>query len=269
MTGLRQRLRSYHRRRIDIPVGAEALVLDVGSGDKPHWRADVLLDRYLGDEFAAQRSGSRSAEVSRPMFDADAADMPFADNAFDYVICSHMLEHVTDPAAVIGELCRVGRAGYIEVPEAASAKIVDFPSHLWWCELRDGVLTFTAKTHPYFDPDIDAYLTVSGMREPLAALLDSDLEHRVVSLSWTGSVRFAVQGEVDPAFAAQAMAAAPHHRGAEAVASRAMAGATRLAYRKRLRSEPILFDDVVKPGLRRSNGEVLDAKVYRMEGGAG
>ena len=43
-------LRSFKRRRIDIPVDEHALVLDIGSGDKPHWRADVLLDRFVGAE---------------------------------------------------------------------------------------------------------------------------------------------------------------------------------------------------------------------------
>src|SRR5215218_4599572 len=104
-----QSLRIFHERRIALPVDDDALVLDVGSGDKPSWRADVLLDRYTGPEHAAQRSGRSGARISRPLFDADAADMPFADGAFDYVICSNLLEHVTDPERVAAELARVGR----------------------------------------------------------------------------------------------------------------------------------------------------------------
>src|SRR5215218_3097530 len=102
--GLVQSLRIFHERRIALPVGDDDLVLDVGSGDKPSWRADVLLDRYAGAEYAAQRSGRSSARVSRPLFDADAADMPFADGVFDYAICSNLLEHVTDPVRVAAEL---------------------------------------------------------------------------------------------------------------------------------------------------------------------
>ncbi|UMG92152.1 methyltransferase domain-containing protein [Nocardioides sp. TF02-7] len=125
--GTRERLRSFRERRIDLPVGPDDLVLDVGSGDKPSWRADVLLDRYPDDAYAGQRSGTGRTRVVRPLFDADAAAMPFADGVFDYAICSHVLEHVTDPVGVVRELTRVARAGYIEVPEAAAAKIVDFP----------------------------------------------------------------------------------------------------------------------------------------------
>ncbi len=104
-------LRVFHQRRIAVPVTDDALVLDVGSGDKPSWRADVLLDRYAGAEHSAQRSGRAAARVSRPLFDADAADMPFRDDAFDYAICSNLLEHVADPVAVAAELqpSRTGR----------------------------------------------------------------------------------------------------------------------------------------------------------------
>ena len=97
------------------------------------------------------------------------------------------------------ELVRVAKAGYIEVPEAASAKIVDFPSHLWWVTLAaTGVLVFTAKSTPYFDADIDRYLTDSGMRQPLADLLDKHLDHRIIELPWSGSVACRVEGSPPP-----------------------------------------------------------------------
>ena len=129
---------SFRGAASPFPVGADDLVLDVGSGDKPHWRADVLLDRYADADarrpaIGAGRGHGLAARCSTPM----RPTMPFADGVFDYVICSHVLEHVPDPAAVVDEITRVGRAGYIEVPEAASAKILDFPSHLWWCRLDD------------------------------------------------------------------------------------------------------------------------------------
>ena len=149
---------------------------------------------------AASARVPSAARVDRPLFDADAADMPFADKVFDYAICSHVLEHVERPDRVIAELTRVAKAGYIEVPEAASAKIVDFPSHLWWVTLEDGVLVFTAKTTPYFDADIDRYLTDSGMRQPLADLLDKHLDHRVIELPWTGTVACRVVGSPPPSW---------------------------------------------------------------------
>ena len=128
---------------------------------------------------------------------------------------------------------------------------------------------FTAKTEPYFDAGIDAYLTASGNRERVARLLDADLDHRVVELRWTGTVPFDVRGTLDPAFVARALAADAHHRSGQAVVSRTLTSATRLALRNRRRRSPVRFDDVVRPELRRGTPEVLTARVYRTHPPAG
>jgi SAM-dependent methyltransferase len=257
------RLRSFRRRRIAIPVDHTALVLDVGSGDKPHWRADVLLDHYVGDEHGGQRSGASSARVDRPLFDADASDLPFADKVFDYAICSHVLEHVERPELVIAELARVAKAGYIEVPEAASAKIVDFPSHLWWVTLEDGVLVFTAKTVPYFDADIDRYLSDSGLRQTVADLLDRHIDHRVIELHWTGTVGCRVVGAPPPELVVAAHVADAHHRGGETVAGRLLTAAFALPLRGRKHRGTIRYNDIIRPDLRTGTDEPLTKKVYR------
>ncbi|HEX3087224.1 MAG TPA: methyltransferase domain-containing protein [Ilumatobacteraceae bacterium] len=257
-----QQMQSFRRRRISIPVDATSLVLDVGSGDKPHWRADVLLDRFPDEAHGGQRSGASAARVDRPLFDADAADMPFADKVFDYAICSHMLEHVEHPDAVVAELTRVAKAGYIEVPEAASAKIVDFPSHLWWVTLDEEVLVFTAKAQPYFDADIDRYLTSSGMRQPLADLLDKHLDHRVIELAWTDSIACRVVGTPPAELIAAAKVADAHHRGGETVAGRALTAVLTLPLRRRKHRGPILYDHIVKPELRTGTGDPLENRIY-------
>jgi SAM-dependent methyltransferase len=42
---------------------------------------------------------------------ADLTAMPFADNSFDIVICSHVLEHVPDDAKAFAEIFRILAAG--------------------------------------------------------------------------------------------------------------------------------------------------------------
>lgn len=262
-----ERLRFFYEHRIAVPVAADALVLDVGSGDKPSWRADVLLDRYLDDGHAGQRSGTGRTRVVRPLFDADATEMPFATGAFDYVICSHVLEHVPDPAGVVRELTRVARAGYIEVPEASAAKIVDFPSHLWWCRLDESTapatLVFTAKQAAAFDAEIDAYLQRTGLTEPVKRLIDSRHHQNVIALFWAGSQPVRVEGEHDPEFVTRTIDAESHHRGAEALLARAL---TRLLTLNRSGGggRRLLFDDIVKPELRRGDGALLEPRVYRV-----
>ena len=95
--------------RLAIP--ADALVLEVGSGHRPHPRADVLVDKYLED---VERGGKLVTD--RPFIQADAAELPFKLKAFDYVICRQVLEHLETPEVFFREISRVGRAGYIETP---------------------------------------------------------------------------------------------------------------------------------------------------------
>jgi len=255
-------LRSFHRRRIAVPVDADALVLDVGSGDKPHWRADVLLDRYLGAEHEGQRSGTAAARTDRPVFDADAASMPFADGVFDWVVCSHVLEHVVDPAGVVAEMARVGRAGYIEVPEAASAKILDFPSHLWWCRMEGATLVMTAKEAPAFDTEIAAFIADAGIERRLADLLDDDFDRRVIALPWTGEAPVEVRGAPPAPLVEAAMATGAHHRVGQTVAARLLTAVMTLPLRSRRRRAPIRYDDIVKPELRTGTDAVLERRTY-------
>jgi SAM-dependent methyltransferase len=259
----KRRLASFRRRRVDIPVDDDALVLDVGSGDKPHWRADVLVDHYVGAEHGGLRSGRAAAAVDRPLFDADASALPFADHAFDYVVCSHVLEHVPDPAATAAELSRVARAGYVEVPRAASAKILDFPSHVWWCRLDGSTLVFTPKTARAFDPEIEDYIERAGIERRLDQLLDSEFDERVIELHWEDRCVVRVEAPADPTFLAAALAAGTQHHRLEALTSRMLT--TAFTFPRRRRARAIRYDDVVKPELRRGDGSILERRVYRVD----
>ena len=65
---------------------------------------------------------------------------PFADNSFDYIICSHVLEHVEKPELLIHELMRVGSRGYIETPSEIAERLYGWPYHNWIVNLIDGKL---------------------------------------------------------------------------------------------------------------------------------
>ena len=205
---------------------------------------------------------SAAARITKPLFGADAADMPFADGVFDYVVCSHVLEHVPDPAAVIAEITRVGRAGYIEVPQAASAKILDFPSHLWWCRLDGSTLVFTAKHARAFDPEIAGYIERSGVERELERLLDRAFDYRIVCLRWNDSIDVRIEGTFDPLFEATARSAATHHRPGQTFGGRLLTATMALPHWRHRRTAPVLFDDVVKPELRTGTGERLQKRLY-------
>ena len=180
-------LASFYKRRIFIPVNKNSLVLDVGSGDKPHWRSDVLLDKYIDDEYGSQRSGNKKTKITKPIFNADAIDMPFADKDFDFVICSHLLEHVVNPSKVIEEIMRVGKAGYIELPYEGMQKILDFSSHLWYCRKDGEKLIFTAKTNVVFDKEIDKFIKSQKIKW--------DNDKCIISLNWNNAISYQIIGE--------------------------------------------------------------------------
>jgi SAM-dependent methyltransferase len=104
---------AYQQEAIQHVFSSDERVLDVGSGGDPFPFATVLADRHLG------RSHHRSEEFQssgKPVVICDIQALPFADGTFDYVVASHVLEHVSDPIEACRELQRVARAGFIETP---------------------------------------------------------------------------------------------------------------------------------------------------------
>ncbi|MCG9128231.1 methyltransferase domain-containing protein [Candidatus Poribacteria bacterium] len=111
-------------------------VLEIGSGHNPKTRSNVLCDKFIEDN--EQRGGK--IVIDRPVVEADGQFLPFSDKAFDYVICSHVLEHVEDPNLLISELMRVAKRGYIETPSEIGERIYGWHYHNWVVNLIDGQL---------------------------------------------------------------------------------------------------------------------------------
>jgi SAM-dependent methyltransferase len=70
------------------------------------------------------RNGNEVAFDGRPFIQADVTKLPFSDGAADFVIVSHLAEHVDDPSAFCAELHRAYDRGYIETPSPVRP---DFP----------------------------------------------------------------------------------------------------------------------------------------------
>lgn len=130
-------------RKAKLPIKHDALVLDVGSGSNPHPMADVLLEKYV------DITHRYSPLVSdRPTVLADACKMPFKDKAFDYVIAFHVLEHINTPELFLNELQRIGKAGYIETPNAVFERLVPYDVHVLEIMDVDGELIIHKKSSP-------------------------------------------------------------------------------------------------------------------------
>lgn len=179
----------------ELAIPPDALVLDVGSGHNPNPRANVLCDLCTGA--VVDRHGF-PAVVDRPFVVGDAEELPFRDKAFDFVICSHLIEHVSDPVRVASELSRVGHAGYIEAPSEVFERTYGFLFHRWFVRVEEGELVLTPKTTPLHDPVIREWFP-----RVLEALGVSDRFWRerarlgvLVKLRWKGSVPIRVTAPV-------------------------------------------------------------------------
>lgn len=118
------------------PIEPTDLVLEIGSGDRPNPRSDVLVDRFIDDN--TERGGA--LRIDRPLIVADAHALPFHDKSFDYVVCYHILEHMDDPARFISEITRVGKRGHIQSPSEIAERLFHWPFHRWYVNLVHGKL---------------------------------------------------------------------------------------------------------------------------------
>ena len=96
------------RERILRELPGEAVVLDVGGWAKPWHRADWVIDLmpyetrglYGGDDQPASGRALRRVDSWVVRDICDREPWPFADDQFDFVVCSHTLEDVRDPVWV-------------------------------------------------------------------------------------------------------------------------------------------------------------------------
>ena len=132
---------AWSLRRFHCPVGKHDLVLEVGSGGNPYFRSNVLCDAYL-------ETSERHFEAlihDRPTVLAFTENLPFRDESFDFVIASHVLEHSEQPDRFLKEIQRVGKAGYIEVPDAFFERLATYQMHRLEIKERQGCLVIRKK----------------------------------------------------------------------------------------------------------------------------
>lgn len=122
-------------------------VLEVGPGGMPHRRADVLLEYDFADpgEALAQRGYAKAPRTSKQMVYYTGNRFPFDDNAFDYVICSHVIEHVPDVETFVAELFRVAPRGYLEYPTILYEYLYNFGHHVNYVKRVGDALVYLPK----------------------------------------------------------------------------------------------------------------------------
>ena len=129
--------------RLKLNIKSTDKVLDIGSGHFPHPRANVIVDKFVDDNY--HRSGDITVLKHQKFIQADGENLPFEDNEFDYVLCTHTLEHVEHPDRFIKEMCRVGKRGFLETPSLIGEYLIPKKSHKWVLLDVDGVVVLFEK----------------------------------------------------------------------------------------------------------------------------
>ena len=112
-------------------------------------------------------------------------DLPFKDNQFDFVIASHVMEHVEDLSFFIMELERVSKKGYIEVPTKLEDNLVfeNKKDHLWHMDFDDVNLKLLISKKIQF---LNPILTVSTIQK----LRNNFRNSFVLELYWENKIDY-------------------------------------------------------------------------------
>ena len=112
----------------------QARILDVGAGEgtflrtarllRPHASLHAIdIFNYLDPEILQEPVEFKQCDLSR-------SAIPYPDESFDFVNCSHVLEHVGNPIDALKEIARVLKPGgylYLETPDTRWASLPRIP----------------------------------------------------------------------------------------------------------------------------------------------
>lgn len=123
-------------------------VLEIGPGSAPYSRSDVFLEMKWFDEETAIAQRGQSVEnliTDKQIVYYNGTTFPFKDEEFDYIICSHVIEHVPNVEFFLSEMFRVGKRGYIEYPTIYFEYLYNIDVHLNIQKMTDGTLYYMSK----------------------------------------------------------------------------------------------------------------------------
>ena len=156
-------------------------ILDIGGGYRAHKNASVIADIQDFSDFYKERK----------FIQIKGKNLPFKDNEFDFVIASHVIEHVAEFEFFIKELERITSKGYIELPSRLGDNLVfeNKNDHIWWFNFDDSInQLLVSKKNQLIEP----FITVST-----AKLFEKIFrESLVIELAWEEKIDFKIDNSI-------------------------------------------------------------------------
>lgn len=140
----------YQARYFDFGIRKGDKVLDIGSGNMPFPYTTHLADIALTNDNYGRAGAPFKYQDDKPVYECNIEKLSFGDKEFDFIYCSHVLEHVNNPERACDELMRVGKRGYIEMPTRGKDLFFDYAkisNHKWAVEYVHSKLVFTEYTN--------------------------------------------------------------------------------------------------------------------------
>ena len=156
-------------------------ILDIGCGYRAHKSASVIADIQDLSNFYENKNFIQITEKK----------LPFKDKEFDFVIASHVIEHVDDFEFFIKELERISSKGYIELPSRLGDNLVfeNKNDHIWWFYFDDTAnKLIVSKKNQLIDP----FITVAT-----AKLFEKVFrESLVIELAWEEKIDYKIDNQI-------------------------------------------------------------------------
>ena len=156
-------------------------ILDIGCGYRAHPYASVIADVQ---DLSNHYEGKKFIKINEKK-------LPFKDKEFDFVIASHVIEHVEDFEFFINELERISSKGYIELPSRLGDNLVfeNKTDHIWWFVYDDiDNKLLASKRNQLVEP----FLTVST-----AKLFEKIFrESLVIELTWDKKIDYQIDNSI-------------------------------------------------------------------------
>ncbi len=156
-------------------------ILDIGCGYRAHPKASVIADIQDFSNYYKERS----------FIQIKGKQLPFKDKEFDFVIASHVIEHVQDIDFFIKELERISSKGYIELPTRLGDNLVfeNKKDHIWWFCFDDVKKSLVASKKNQL---IEPFITVST-----AKLFETIFrESFVIEIMWEEKIDYNIDNSI-------------------------------------------------------------------------
>lgn len=156
-------------------------ILDIGCGYTANENANFVAD--VQDFTDYYKDKKRFIQIKEKI-------LPFKDKEFDFVIASHVIEHVKDFPFFLSEIERISNQGYIELPTRLGDNFIfeNTTDHIWWFVFDDIKKKLIACKRTQ---SLEPFLSVASGK----ILSDMFRESFVLELFWENKVEFQINDE--------------------------------------------------------------------------